>query len=178
MELPIYGKLNRKHQNQPNSHLPTFGVEAHEIIPLCGMCPMPTPTSQFLLNFVALWIALSSKASALEGTTIAFTGPLWPTSRNARGWASRSLFSRPRLQRRCRHGLSRKYNRIRLGNGLSINAATTSMSLLRTFDPSEIQLQRFIGELGFLEITDWYVPHVGIINRTVVYMYIYSIEMF
>lgn len=32
---------------------------------------------------------------------------------------------------------------------------TTSMSLLRTFEASELQLQRFIGELGFVEITDW-----------------------
>ncbi|CBN77912.1 ATP binding protein, putative [Ectocarpus siliculosus] len=31
----------------------------------------------------------------------------------------------------------------------------TSMSLLRTFEASELQLQRFIGELGFVEITDW-----------------------
>lgn len=44
------------------------------------------------------------------------------------------------------------------------------MSSLRTFDPSEIQLQRFIGELGFLEITDWYVPHAEIMNHTVVYV--------
>eukprot|EP00903_Cladosiphon_okamuranus_P015363 g14189.t1 len=29
------------------------------------------------------------------------------------------------------------------------------MSLLRTFEASELQLQRFIGELGFIEITDW-----------------------
>eukprot|EP00752_Nemacystus_decipiens_P006659 g5987.t1 len=29
------------------------------------------------------------------------------------------------------------------------------MSLLRTFEASELQLQRFIGELGFVEITDW-----------------------
>lgn len=31
------------------------------------------------------------------------------------------------------------------------------MSLLRTYEASELQLQRFIGELGFVEITDWYV---------------------
>ncbi|CAN0380216.1 unnamed protein product [Scytosiphon promiscuus] len=29
------------------------------------------------------------------------------------------------------------------------------MSQLRTFEANEIQLQRFIGELGFVEITDW-----------------------
>lgn len=29
------------------------------------------------------------------------------------------------------------------------------MGLLRTFEASELQLQRFIGELGFVEITDW-----------------------
>lgn len=31
------------------------------------------------------------------------------------------------------------------------------MSLLRTYEANELQLQRFIGELGFVEITDWYV---------------------
>lgn len=36
-------------------------------------------------------------------------------------------------------------------------AATTSMSLLRTYEANELELQRFIGELGFVEITDWYV---------------------
>lgn len=35
--------------------------------------------------------------------------------------------------------------------------ATTTMSSLRSFDPSELQLQRYIGELGFVEITDWCV---------------------
>lgn len=34
--------------------------------------------------------------------------------------------------------------------------APTRMSLLRTFEASELELQRFIGELGFVEITDWY----------------------
>lgn len=37
---------------------------------------------------------------------------------------------------------------------------TTSMSLLRTFEASELQLQRFIGELGFVEITDWYAQYL------------------
>lgn len=35
-----------------------------------------------------------------------------------------------------------------------------TMGLLRTFEASELQLQRFIGELGFVEITDWYVVAV------------------
>lgn len=39
----------------------------------------------------------------------------------------------------------------------STPVASTSMSLLRTFEASELQLQRFIGELGFVEITDWCV---------------------
>lgn len=39
--------------------------------------------------------------------------------------------------------------------GRSSPATTTSMSLLRTFEARELQLQRFIGELGFVEITDW-----------------------
>lgn len=33
------------------------------------------------------------------------------------------------------------------------------MSLLRTYEANELQLQRFIGELGFVEITDWYVQN-------------------
>lgn len=39
----------------------------------------------------------------------------------------------------------------------STSVASTSMSLLRTFEANELQLQRFIGELGFVEITDWCV---------------------
>ncbi|CAM9866824.1 unnamed protein product [Choristocarpus tenellus] len=35
------------------------------------------------------------------------------------------------------------------------NGCQASMSLLRTFQPKELLLQRFIGELGFMEITDW-----------------------
>eukprot|EP00904_Undaria_pinnatifida_P003714 jgi/Undpi1/13343/HiC_scaffold_8.g03002.m1 len=42
------------------------------------------------------------------------------------------------------------------GRSPSSRATTeTSMSLLRTYEANELQLQRFIGELGFVEITDW-----------------------
>ena len=41
------------------------------------------------------------------------------------------------------------------GSPASTPVASTSMSLLRTFEANELQLQRFIGELGFVEITDW-----------------------
>lgn len=37
--------------------------------------------------------------------------------------------------------------------------APAMMSSLRTFEPGELQLQRFIGELGFVEITDWCVKY-------------------
>lgn len=43
--------------------------------------------------------------------------------------------------------------------GRSSPTTTTSMSLLRTFEARELQLQRFIGELGFVEITDWYARY-------------------
>lgn len=36
-----------------------------------------------------------------------------------------------------------------------IKRTSASMSSIRTYDASELQLQRFIGELGFVEITDW-----------------------
>lgn len=65
---------------------------------------------------------------------------------------------RPPTDRYVHHDLQQRRRTCPRGHTAGRAAASTSptvMGLLRTFEPSELQLQRFIGELGFVEITDW-----------------------
>lgn len=69
---------------------------------------------------------------------------------------------RPSRSRRIETPSSSDLNQLRQGRAKtqtrsSSTTTTTRMSQLRTFEASELQLQRFIGELGFVEITDWCV---------------------
>ncbi|CAN0000646.1 unnamed protein product, partial [Scytosiphon promiscuus] len=85
-------------------------------------------------------------ATTVQHDVVAFTGAL----------TVGSSFRPPRIASRSSH--LKKFRRRRESGverqpGRSTTA--TRMSQLRTFEANEIQLQRFIGELGFVEITDW-----------------------
>ncbi len=90
------------------------------------------PGGGFILPALVLWVvALATAAVAMRQDSAAFTGSPW-----------RPAIRRGNQQRACHRSSS-------------TSAARASMSLLRTFEANELQLQRFIGELGFVEITDW-----------------------
>lgn len=87
---------------------------------------------------LVVWVgALATVVAAVRQDSVAFAGnSLRPRRRSG---------DLPRGRRRGR------------GGSTSTPVASTSMSLLRSFEANELQLQRFIGELGFVEITDWCV---------------------
>ncbi|CAM9195850.1 unnamed protein product [Ascophyllum nodosum] len=115
--------------------------------------PSMLATVWILLIFPALSKALAVPTTALGGIA-AFTAPSLRTARVARRRRANLQCLRLRLRRQP-HGVRDKDSLGRWVNCRSLDAYSTRMSLLRTFDASEIQLQRFIGELGFVEITDW-----------------------
>ena len=117
--------------------------------------PSMLATVWILLIFPALSKALAVPTTALGGIA-AFTAPSLRTARVARRRRANLQCLRLRLRRQP-HGVRDKDSLGRWVNCRSLDAYSTRMSLLRTFDASEIQLQRFIGELGFVEITDWFV---------------------
>lgn len=89
--------------------------------------------ARVLVALLAASIALRKDAVAFKGGLTLGSSSLRPPRRGA---ASQRHVVQPNSRRRR-------------------PTTTTSMSLLRTFEASELQLQRFIGELGFVEITDW-----------------------
>ena len=96
---------------------------------LGGRCMLPS---------LVLWAVALATAVAIRQDSAAFTGvPLLPSSQSSLRKSQRKEVAAPRPSPK------------------TSAAASTSMSLLRTFEANELQLQRFIGELGFVEITDW-----------------------
>lgn len=85
-------------------------------------------------------------ATTVQHDAVAFTGAL----------TVGSSYRSPRITSRWSDLKKRRWSREGRSETQPPRSPTaTSMSQLRTFEANELQLQRFIGELGFVEITDW-----------------------
>lgn len=122
----------------------TFGLAASLLAACFALCALYMSTASMsvmpggvcTIPALVLWaVALATAAVATRQDSAAFT--------RSPPFGAISLPSIRRGQQRASHRSS------------STSATPTSMSLLRTFEANELQLQRFIGELGFVEITDW-----------------------